>query len=193
MDKPLFFPKQTDLRKWFTENHDGEKELWIGYYKKVTGIESIDWSQSVDEALCFGWIDGIRKSIDEQSYKIRFTPRNQKSNWSNVNLAKIKNLKKLGLMTEAGMNIFNKRDIEKYENASYEQKEVKLSQEYENKIQANKKTFEFFENLAPSYKKATIHWVMSAKREETRLNRLDVLIQSCKERKKVPPLRRKNE
>ncbi len=191
--EPRFFPNQADLRKWFAENHANEKELWVGYYKKATRIESIDWSQSVDEALCFGWIDSIRKSIDEKSYKIRFTPRNPKSNWSAVNLKKMEVLKKSGLMTLAGLDIFNKRDKQKSVQASYEQKEIEFSLEFENQIKSDKSAFEFFENLAPSYKRMSVHWIMSAKREETKLKRLDVLIQSCKEGKKIPPLRSNKE
>ena len=186
---PLFFPKSSDLRRWFEENHYKEKELWVGYYKKSTGIESIDWSESVDEALCFGWIDGIRNTIDEKSYKIRFTPRKPKSHWSAVNLKKIEKLKKLGLLTQAGLDIFNKRDIKKSEQAAY----VKLPEDFENKIKAKKQAFLFFEALAPSYKKASVHWIMSANQQETKLRRLEILIESCAEGKKVPPLRRKNE
>jgi len=183
MNKPLFFPKPTDLRKWFEQNHKTEKELWVGYYKKASGIESIDWSQSVDEALCFGWIDGIRKSIDDKSYKIRFTPRNPKSHWSAVNLKKMDILQKNGLMTKAGLDVFNKRDKE------IEKKEIHLPNNFLEKIKQNQKAYKFFETLAPSYKKATIQWIISAKREETRLRRLDVLIQSSEEGLKVPLLR----
>jgi uncharacterized protein YdeI (YjbR/CyaY-like superfamily) len=185
-----FFPTSADLRSWFEKNHEQEKELWIGYHKKATGIESIDWSQSVDQALCFGWIDGIRNSINEKSYKIRFTPRNPKSHWSAVNLKKVDELKKSGQMTKAGLHVYNIRDKEKSEQAAYEQKEIKLSKEFENKIRANNKAYEFFETLAPSYKRASIHWIMSAKKEETRLSRLEVLIQSSEEGQKVPPLRK---
>ncbi|KAA3614853.1 MAG: bacteriocin-protection protein [Calditrichaeota bacterium] len=187
--KTIFFPTQSDLRKWFEENHEHVKEIWVGYYKKATGIESIDWSQSVDEALCFGWIDGIRKSVDDKSYKIRFTPRNPKSHWSAVNLKKMEVLQKKGLITEAGLEVFNLRDKTKSEHSSYEQKVKKLPAEYENKIKVNIKAYKFYKELAPSYKKATIHWIVSAKKEETKLRRLQILIQSCEENLKVPLLR----
>ncbi len=193
MEKPYFFPKQTDLRNWFKENHKTEKELWVGYYKKDSGIESVDWSQSVDEALCYGWIDGIRKSIDEKSYKIRFTPRRVNSHWSAVNLKKVAALKQLGLMTKPGLDVYNQRDKQKSNQASYEEPDVKLSAKLEEQIKTSKKAYTFFNALAPSYKKSTIHWLMSAKREETKKNRLEVLIQSCEQGKKIPLLRRKNE
>ena len=184
---PLFFPKSSDLRHWFEENHQKENELWVGYYKKASGFESIDWSESVDEALCFGWIDGIRNTIDDKRYKIRFTPRNPKSHWSAVNLKKIEQLKMLSLMTKAGLDIFNKRDKKKSEQASYEQKELELPAEFEKKISANIKAFEFFKKLAPSYKKASLHWILSAKRTETKLKRLKILITSLNKEKKYRP------
>lgn len=188
-EKPVFFASPSKLRAWFEKNHELKTELWVGYYKKATKIPSVDWSQSVDEALCFGWIDGIRKKIDEQSYKIRFTPRNPKSHWSAVNLAKIKTLRKQGLMQPAGLAVYEKRDDKRSKGASYEQQSVRLDPKYERKIRENKKAWPFYVKLAASYKRASIHWVMSAKREETRLRRLGILIQSCEEEQKIPPLR----
>jgi uncharacterized protein YdeI (YjbR/CyaY-like superfamily) len=185
MENVKFFAKPEDLRQWFEKNYEQEKELWVGYYKKSSGLESIDWSQSVDQALCFGWIDGIRKSIDDKSYGIRFTPRNPKSNWSEVNLEKMDNLIKSGLMTDAGLVVFNKRD----KNASHNKGEIKIPEEYELQIKKNSKAYEFFQKLAPSYKKATINWLMSAKKEETKLKRLNVIIESSAQGQKVPLLR----
>lgn len=193
MKEPLFFATQSELRKWFQKHHQTETEVWIGYYKKATGIPSIDWSQSVDEAICFGWIDGIRRKIDEQSYKIRFTPRNPKSHWSAVNLAKVEKLLELGLIMPAGLEVYNQRDEKKSRQASYERQHIELDQQYEAKIRQNEKAWLYYKNLAASYKKASIHWVMSAKNEETRLRRLDILIQSCETEKKIPLLRRKSE
>ncbi|MDN5200339.1 YdeI/OmpD-associated family protein [Fulvivirgaceae bacterium BMA10] len=187
--EPTFFEKQADLREWFEKNHNKVEALWVGYYKKGTGIPSIDWSQSVDEAICFGWIDGIRKKIDDQTYKIRFTPRKPRSHWSAVNIEKVQQLTKLGLMKPEGLAAYKKRDEKRSGQASYEQAHVALDKDYEKEIQKNKKAWEYFENMAPYYRKATIHWVMSAKKEETRLKRLDVLIKSSEEGQKIPPMR----
>ncbi|UCH65387.1 MAG: hypothetical protein JSW63_12405, partial [Ignavibacterium sp.] len=106
--KPTFFKDQNELRNWFEKNHDKEKEIWVGFYKKDSGKANYTWSESVDQALCFGWIDGIRKSIDENIYMIRFTPRNPKSNWSAINIKKIKELTKLGLMHPTGIEAYKK-------------------------------------------------------------------------------------
>lgn len=192
MKEPLFFATPSDLRAWFEAHHQTEKEVWIGYYKKATGIPSIDWSQSVDEAICFGWIDGIRRSIDEKSFKIRFTPRNPKSHWSGVNLAKVEKLLELGKMTPAGLEVYHRRDEKKSRQASYERQNVELDTEYEARIRQNENAWQYYENLAASYKKASIHWVMSARKEETRLRRLEILIQSCEAGQKIPLLRGKD-
>ncbi len=187
--KPKFFASQSEFWEWLKKNHKTVDELWVGYYKKATGKPSMTWSESVDQAICFGWIDGLRKSIDEESYKIRFTPRKPTSHWSAVNIKKVEKLTQLGLMMPAGIEAFKKRDEKRSKQASYEQKNVILSPQYEMKIKANQKAWTFFKMLAPSYKKATIHWVMSAKKEETRLRRLAILIHSSEEGQKVPPLR----
>ena len=187
--KPTFIKNQKELRKWFEKNHDKEKEIWVGFYKKDSGKANYTWSQSVDQALCFGWIDGIRKSIDEDSYMIRFTPRNPKSNWSAINIKKIKELTKLGLMVPAGVEVFKKREAKRSEVYSFEQNKVELSKKYELKFKSNKKAWKFFQSLPPSTKKPSIWWVMSAKKEETQLRRLDVLIKSSEKEEKIPPLR----
>jgi uncharacterized protein YdeI (YjbR/CyaY-like superfamily) len=186
--KPTFFKDQNELRKWFEKNHDKEKEIWVGFYKKDSGKANFTWSQSVNQALCFGWIDGLRKSIDEDSYMIRFTPRNPKSNWSAINIKKINELTKLGLMHPAGVEEFKKRESKRSEVYSFEQNKVKLSKKYELKFKSNKKAWEFFKSLPPSTKKPSIWWVMSAKKEETQLKRLDILIKSSEKREKIPPL-----
>ena len=126
MKHPKFFSRQSDLRKWFEKNHVKETELWIGYHKVRSGKPSITWSQSVDEAVCFGWIDGIRKSIDETSYVIRFTPRKPKSTWSAVNIQKVAELSKNGLMSQAGLAAFEKREEAKSKIYSFEQKIIKF-------------------------------------------------------------------
>lgn len=185
---PIFFSQSSDFRQWLEQNHDQAQELWVGYYKKTSGIPSITWPESVDEALCFGWIDGLRKSIDEKSYKIRFTPRKPGSHWSTVNIRRVEELTALGLMCPAGLEAFKKRDAKRSKRAAYEQQVVKLPKEYELKIRANKKAWDHFHSLAPSYKKTTIWWVISAKQEATRLKRLDTLIASSEKGEKIPLL-----
>lgn len=187
---PTFFENQHAFRKWLEKNHKNEDELWLGYYKKSTELPSITWPESVDEALCFGWIDGIRKKLDEKSYVIRFTPRRPTSHWSDVNIKRVAFLKKKGLMDPAGLAAFKKRKEDNSGRASYEQKKIMLNPAYEAKIKANKKAWEFFDALPPSSKKMTIWWIMSAKREETQLRRLEITIQCSMEGLKIPPIRR---
>lgn len=185
-----FFPTPDDFRKWLEENHQKETELWVGYYKKATGKPSITWPESVDQALCFGWIDGIRKRMDGEAYQIRFTPRKPNSHWSNVNIKRIKELKKSKLVTKAGLAAYAKRDPKNSGKASFEQKKVKLSPDFQKQLKSNKAAWTFFtKKLAPSYQKQSIHWVMSAKREETRENRLATLIECSAREEKIPPLK----
>jgi uncharacterized protein YdeI (YjbR/CyaY-like superfamily) len=147
-------------------------------------------SESVDVAICFGWIDGIRRSINEESYYNRFTPRNPKSNWSAVNIDKFEKLSKLGLVHKKGFEVFDKKTVEKSKVYSYERKNVKLSKEFENEIKKNKIAWEYFNKLPPSAKHLTIYWVMSAKREETQKSRLKILIESSEQNLRIPILRR---
>lgn len=186
---PLFFSSAKEFRKWLKANHTRRTELWVGFYKKATGIPSITWPESVEQALCYGWIDGIRKSIDDASYKIRFTPRKPDSHWSDVNIKLVKKLKKEGLMQPAGLKAFEARTEKKSRRASYEQARVNFNTEYEKKLKLNKKAWKYFSSQAPSYQKQTMWWIMSAKREDTRLKRLEILIQSSEEGQYVPPLR----
>ena len=185
-----FFPKPSDFKKWLEKNHSSQIELWVGFYKKSTKIPSITWPESVDEALCYGWIDGIRKSIDDESYKIRFTPRKPRSIWSAVNIERVAELTKMDRMQREGLAAFDKKSKERSIKYAYEQKNVQLDKTYQKKIKENKQAWGFYEKLAPSYKKQTVWWIMSAKKEETRLRRLDVLIKSSEEGQKIPPLRR---
>jgi uncharacterized protein YdeI (YjbR/CyaY-like superfamily) len=184
----IFFNNQEAFSDWL-EEHADTSEIWVGYFKKSSGRASLTWSSSVDAALCFGWIDGIRKTIDEHTYKIRFTPRKVKSVWSAVNVNKVNTLIPLGKMRPAGMLVFNNRSDEK--GYSSEDRNVPLASEYEEKIQSNQAAWHFFTHLAPSYKRDSIWWVMSAKKEETRLRRLDVLITSSEASVKIPMLRKK--
>lgn len=186
----IFFDTQAAFRKWLEKNHKEKNELWVGFYKKASGKRSIDWPQSVDEALCFGWIDGIRKSIDDESYKIRFTPRKEKSIWSAKNLKRIEELKELSLVSPAGLEIYNKRDPKYSSIYSFEQKIIKLDKNYEADFKKNKIAWEFFNSTVPSYKKPAVHWVMSAKQNETRLRRLNILIQCSEKGEKIPMLKR---
>jgi len=177
--KLVFFPTQNDLRKWFEKNHKKEKELFVGYYKISSGKPSVTWSESVDEALCFGWIDGVRRSVDEKSYCIRFTPRNPKSNWSAVNIKKVKDLTKLGLMKPEGLKAFDFCKEEKSKIYSYENPEVLFDKSSEKLFKANNKAWVFYQTTTPIYRKVTTRWVMSAKQESTRLKRLNELITDC--------------
>lgn len=181
----VFFPTQKHLRKWFEKNHKKEKELLAGFYKVTSGKPSVTWSQSVDEALCFGWIDGIRKSVDKESYCIRFTPRNPKSNWSAINIRKVEELTKLGLMKPEGLKAFGFRKEEKSKIYAYENPEVLLDKSFEKLFKANKKAWKFFQTMTPTYRKVTSRWVMSAKQESTKLKRLNELINDCAAGKKI--------
>lgn len=173
---PAFFAKQNDFRKWLEKNHKIEIELLVGFYKVGSGKPSMTWPQSVDEALCFGWIDGVRKSIDKDSYQIRFTPRKLTSIWSAVNIKKIETLTKLGLIQPAGLKIFENRKENESQIYSDENAEVKFCFEFEKQFKANKMAWKYFQSLALSYRKHSTYWVISAKQETTKLKRLNELI-----------------
>ncbi|MGH8436668.1 MAG: YdeI/OmpD-associated family protein [Pseudomonas sp.] len=184
--KPKFFARQSDFRRWLEKNHKSETELWVGYYKTGTGKPSINWPQSVDEALCFGWIDGLRKSIDEDAYMIRFSPRKATSIWSTKNIKRAQELKAQGLMKPAGLAAFEKRREDRTRQYSFEQvEEVKLGAEYEKKLRANKKAWAFYQAQPPGYRKIVNWYVISARKEETRLKRLDRLITDCAAGKRI--------
>jgi uncharacterized protein YdeI (YjbR/CyaY-like superfamily) len=171
-----FFATQSEFRKWLNKNHKKETELVVGFYKVDSGKPSMTWSQSVDEALCFGWIDGVRKSIDKESYQIRFSQRKPTSIWSAINIQKIEDLTKQGLMQPAGLASFEKRKEERSKIYSHEISEANFSAEFEKKFKTNKTAWKYFQALAPSYKKTSTNWVMSAKQETTREKRLTQLI-----------------
>lgn len=184
----LFFDNQDEFRDWLELHASEVSELWVGYYKKSTKRGGLDWSSSVDVALCFGWIDGIRKTIDEHSYKIRFTPRKVNSVWSAVNVNKVNALIPLGKMRAAGLLMFKQRTDEK--GYSSNDRNIPLASDYEAQIKANQPAWIFFDSLAPSYKRDSIWWVMSAKKQETQLRRLEVLITSSESGLKIPSLRK---
>lgn len=186
---PRFFASAEELRTWFQENHDKACELWVGYYKKGSGIPSIDWPQSVDAALCFGWIDGIRKRHSENSYKIRFTPRRPRSNWSARNVARMQALIAQGLVVPAGLEAFNSRDPAKQAPAALDRKEARLPEAYVRRVRADWKAWEYLQAARPSYRKQVAHWILSAKKEETRVRRLEVLVNSSRRGEPIPPLR----
>ena len=150
--------------------------MLVGFYKISSGKPSMTWSQSVDEALCFGWIDGVRKSIDKESYQIRFTQRKPTSIWSAINIQKFEELTKQGLMRPAGLASFEKRKESKSKIYSYEKDEAELTPKFKKQFKANKKAWDYFQSLAASYRKVSTHWVMSAKQETTQIKRLNQLI-----------------
>jgi len=158
------------------KNHQKENELFVGFYKVGSGKRSLTWAQSVDEALCFGWIDGVRTSIDKDSYQIRFTRRRPTSIWSAVNIKKMEELTKKGLVQAAGLASFEKRTESKSKIYTYEIGEVEFDANFEKEFKSNRKAWTYFKSLAPSYKKLSTSWVMSAKQESTQLNRLRELI-----------------
>ncbi|HLF32638.1 MAG TPA: YdeI/OmpD-associated family protein [Cyclobacteriaceae bacterium] len=184
----IFFASPGEFRKWLERNHKKESELWVGYYKKYTGKPSLTWSESVDEALCYGWIDGIRKSVDPERYMIRFTPRKPGSAWSKINIRKVGELSRLGRMQPAGIEAFGKRDEKKLRAYSFETLS-RFSPGFERLFRKNKKAWSFFESKAPYYRKIGILWVMSAKREETRMKRLNILINESAEGRIIGPMK----
>jgi len=186
--KPKFFKTAADFRAWLADHHASETELWVGYFKKDSGRTSITYSESVDQAICFGWIDGVRVSIDDLSYRIRFTPRKPRSIWSTINIAKANALTRQGLMHPAGRKVFTARTEDRSEIYSFEHKGIReLDPGYEKEIAANKKAKAFLDAQIPSYRRVITHWVMSAKQEETRLRRLDLLIKSSEKGLWAPP------
>ncbi len=182
---PIFFAKQSDFRKWLQKNYKKEKELLVGYYKVGSGKPSLTWPQSVDEALCFGWIDGVRRSIDAEAYCIRFTPRKPGSIWSLINIKKVEELSKQGLMKPEGLAAFELRKDHSSKIYTYENETVPLSEDFEKQFKANKKSWTYFNAQALSYKKVAYAWVMRAKQEATRLNRLLTLIADSEAGKKL--------
>lgn len=190
--KLTFIPAPAEFRQWLEEHHNTTQELWVGFYKTSSGKPSITWPEAVDEALCFGWIDGLRKGIDSISYTIRFTPRKPRSTWSAVNVKRVNELSRLGRMRPAGLKAFEERAEEKSGIYAYEQeKAARLDDAYEQQFRANKKAWDFFQAQAAWYRKTAIWWVISAKKEETRLKRLATLIEDSEHGRTIPPLTRR--
>ena len=173
----IYFAHPDEFREWLEQHHDTARELWVGFHKKETGRPSLTWPQSVDEALCFGWIDGIRKSVSTEAYVIRFTPRKPTSIWSNVNIRKVEALVENGRMRPAGLRAFEARDAKKSGIYAFEQrKKARLAPVEEKAFRANKTAWKFFQAQPPGYRQIASWWVISAKRAETRARRLAILI-----------------
>ena len=177
MMKPRFFKSPSAFRKWLAANHAKAKELWVGFHKKDSGKPSITWPESVDEALCFGWIDGVRKRIDAESYMIRFSPRKPSSIWSVVNIRNAEKLIREKRMQPAGLKAYEARKDYRSGIYSYEQRSAELVEPYAGKLRRNKAAWKFFQAQPPYYRKMINWWIVSAKQEETRLKRLEKLIE----------------
>jgi uncharacterized protein YdeI (YjbR/CyaY-like superfamily) len=187
--KPIFFATPEEFGAWLEENHATATEVLVGFHKRGSGKPSITWPESVEQALCFGWIDGVRRSLGDESYTIRFSPRKPNSTWSRVNLEKVEELKQRGLMRPAGLRVYDERREAKTGIYSYEQREAaELPAEYEERLSANAAAWKFWTSRSPSYRKAAVWWVVSAKKEETRERRLASLIEHSQSGRTVPPL-----
>jgi uncharacterized protein YdeI (YjbR/CyaY-like superfamily) len=183
--KPKFFRSPEDFRRWLEKNHATASELWVGFHKQDSGKPSITWPESVDEAVCFGWIDGIRKRVDEISYEIRFSPRRRGSIWSATNIKRAKELAKQGRMSSAGFKAFAARIENKSGIYSYEQRKTELEESYGKLLKKNKAAWDFFQVQPPSYRKMIGWWVISAKKDETRMARLAKLISESAKGKRL--------
>ena len=173
---PIYFESADELRLWFEENHKTKKELIAGFFRKSTGRKSITWSESVDEALCFGWIDGRINPIDDERYTRRFTPRKPNSIWSNVNVKKVEKLIKSGRMQPEGLIAFEKRETHKSGIYHFENPPATLEPKLEETFKSNRDAWNFFQKQAPSYQKLMLHWITSGKKEETQVRRMNKLI-----------------
>jgi uncharacterized protein YdeI (YjbR/CyaY-like superfamily) len=191
MMRPTFFATPADFRTWLERHNADERELLVGFYKRGSGRASITWQESVDEALCFGWIDGVRRSIDGESYSIRFTPRQRRSIWSAANITRAGELIAEGRMTPAGQAAFDARTEDRSRVYSHERREApKLEPDQQARFEANAAAWAWFQEKAPTYRRQALHWVTSAKRPETRERRLSTLIEDSAAGRTVPPLTR---
>ena len=186
--KPIYFAGPEAFRAWLEEHHAGETEVLVGFHKRGTGRPSMTWPESVDEALCFGWIDGVRRRVDDERYTIRFTPRKAKSTWSAVNIDRVAELEKLARMRPAGRAAFALREEARSRIYAYERKNAELPPELAAKLRANRKAWAFFSAQAPWYQRTSAHWVVSAKKEETRVRRFTELVDCCAAGKSISPL-----
>ncbi len=183
---PRFFEDSDSFREWLLKHAETESELLVGFHKVGSGRPSMTWSESVDEALCFGWIDGVRKRIDESTYQIRFTPRKPTSIWSAVNIKKMEALRQAGRLKPAGEEAFRRRTEKKSVVYAYEQPSVaELSEKQIMEFKKSPAAWKFFEDCPPSYRKVLLHWVSGAKRSETRDTRFKVLLAACAEGRRL--------
>lgn len=189
--RPTLFKSGHEFRKWLENNYDKQQELLLGFYKKASGKGGITYQEALDEALAFGWIDGVRKSVDDAIYTIRFTPRKPKSIWSMVNIKRVGELTKLGRMRPPGVKAFEGRDLKRAKLYSYERKTSTLDGELEKRLKASEKAWEFFQAQPPGYQRVISWWIISAKQEETRFRRLERLIKDSKNGRRVGILERK--
>ncbi|HLJ74755.1 MAG TPA: YdeI/OmpD-associated family protein [Thermoanaerobaculia bacterium] len=183
--KPRFFATADAFRDWLKNNHDKVDELLVGFYKRGSGKRSITWPESVDQALCFGWIDGVRKRIDDESYSIRFTPRRRGSIWSAVNIRRVKQLIEDAAMHPAGLKAFETRDEERANIYSYERAAASFSADQEKRFRANKSAWKFFSEQPAGYRRLMAHYVTSVKKEETRQRRLKKVIDASAQGKRL--------
>jgi uncharacterized protein YdeI (YjbR/CyaY-like superfamily) len=183
--EPLFFATEADFRRWLETNHETAPELLVGFWKRMTRKASIDWPQARDQALCFGWIDGVRKSLGDDAYTIRFTPRRNGSIWSKVNLERFEALKSAGLMTTLGESAYD-RDKHRSGVYSYEKPPAVLAPEEEMLFRNNHAAWSDWEKRSPGYRKTVLGWIAGAKRPETRAKRLGELIAVSAEGRRVP-------
>jgi uncharacterized protein YdeI (YjbR/CyaY-like superfamily) len=190
MLEPTFFATPADFRRWLKQHHRTAPELWVGFHKRHSGRPSITWPESVDEALCFGWIDGIRKSLDADRYVIRFTPRRKRSIWSTVNTRKVEALIRERRMQPAGMAAWDARHPERSGVYSFEREAAALGAAELKQFKVNKPAWKFWESQPPGYRKTATHWVVNAKREETRAKRLATLIGDSASGLRIAQLRR---
>jgi uncharacterized protein YdeI (YjbR/CyaY-like superfamily) len=183
---PTFFSSATDLRKWFAAHHATVKELWVGYYRKGSGTPSVTWPESVDQALSVGWIDGVRKRVDDTRYAIRFTPRKPRSTWSVINITRAREIIEHGLMRPAGLKAFEAREENRSGIYAYEQRSDTLPAPYARRLKKNKPAWTFVHAQAASYRKKCYWWVVSAKQEATRVKRLDALVKAWAHGETIP-------
>jgi uncharacterized protein YdeI (YjbR/CyaY-like superfamily) len=183
--KATFFKTPDHLRRWLGRNHSSATELWIGMYRKSSGKRGVTYREALDEALCFGWIDGVRKRLDEDSFVQRFTPRRPNSYWSAVNIKRAQELIEAGRMHPAGRAAFERRDTARAEKYSFERQNARLDQGMEKRFRANPRAWAFFESQPPGYRRLIAHWVTSAKKEETRRRRLEMLMKESASGRRV--------
>jgi uncharacterized protein YdeI (YjbR/CyaY-like superfamily) len=183
--KPAFFKSQASFRRWLERRHSQTRDFWVGFYRKESGKGGITYPEALDEGLCFGWIDGLRKAVDVSSYAIRFTPRKADSIWSAVNVRHVERLIKSGQMQRPGLTVFKTRDLKKSQLYSYERYNCRLEAKHEGTFKANAKAWKFFRAQAAWYQRTTTWWVVGAKREETRLKRLATLIEDSEKGRRI--------